>query len=53
MVDGGVDYNFEYIGNTDILYQAFLATHDVKHPLYSFFNFIVTHTKRISYLGNW
>lgn len=28
MVNGGVDYSFECIGNTDILYQAFLATHD-------------------------
>lgn len=28
MSDGGVDYSFECIGNTDIVYQGFLATHD-------------------------
>jgi Zn-dependent alcohol dehydrogenase len=26
MTDGGVDYSFECIGNTNVLYQAFLAT---------------------------
>eukprot|EP00253_Pinus_taeda_P006723 PITA_06723 len=29
MSNGGVDYGFECIGNTDILYQCFLATNDV------------------------
>lgn len=28
MSNGGVDYSFECIGNTDILYQGFLSTHD-------------------------
>ncbi|KAL5725890.1 alcohol dehydrogenase [Ranunculus cassubicifolius] len=28
MTDGGVDYSFECTGNTDVLRQAFLSTHD-------------------------
>eukprot|EP01018_Ginkgo_biloba_P040433 Gb_11333 [translate_table: standard] len=28
MCHGGVDYSFECIGNADIMYQAFLSTHD-------------------------
>lgn len=28
MTDGGVDYSFECIGNTEVLYQAFLATRE-------------------------
>lgn len=29
MTDGGVDYSFECVGNSDVLREAFLSTHDV------------------------
>lgn len=29
MTGGGVDYSFECVGNTDILRDAFLSSHEV------------------------
>jgi len=36
---GGVDYSFECIGNTGVLYQSFLATREVKQLV--FFPFLI------------